>query len=222
MELSPAPARLAAVLLVQPLAGPEHLQPGAVDHHVDRAHRLLQGRRDTQVDAAAGERGMVRNRQLQAEQVHDRPQHAFGLAPRPTERQPQHQPGFDRDVRISPRPAPPPGRRRCPGRDRLGRHPDRQAAAPPQRRVILGPVLNFVPGFRDLVTTRFIRLVRHQGPRVQRAASIPTRLPPRQPPRLFLHQGLAKRFKKLLRFDHRARMKHTCGKKPVRCAVPAD
>jgi hypothetical protein len=38
-------------------ATPEHLQPCAVDHHVDV--RLLQGRRDTQVNAAAGKRGMV-------------------------------------------------------------------------------------------------------------------------------------------------------------------
>ena len=85
---------------MQPLARPEHLQPRAVDHHVDRAARLLQGRRDTQVGAAAREGRMIRHRQIQAEQVHDRTQHAFGLTPRPTERQPQHQPRFDRDVRI--------------------------------------------------------------------------------------------------------------------------
>jgi hypothetical protein len=32
MELAPAPARLAAMLLVQPIGGPDHLQPHAVDH----------------------------------------------------------------------------------------------------------------------------------------------------------------------------------------------
>ena len=33
-----------------------------------------------------------------AEEVHDRTQHAFGLTPRPTERQPQHQSRFNGDV----------------------------------------------------------------------------------------------------------------------------
>src|SRR4051812_14463177 len=59
MELPPSPARLAAVLLVQPLARPKHLQAGAVDHDVDRTLRFLQGRRDSQLDAAAGECGVI-------------------------------------------------------------------------------------------------------------------------------------------------------------------
>jgi hypothetical protein len=36
---------------------------------------------------------------------------------------------------------------------------------------VLVQKFNFIAGPRDLVTTRFIRLVRHQGPRVQRTAS---------------------------------------------------
>ena len=182
VKLPPAPARLAAVLLVQPISGPEHLQPRAVDHHVDRAARLPQGGRDTQVGAAAREGRMVRHRQIQVEQVHDGTQHARGLTPGSTKRQPQHQPRFNGDVRISPGPSPPPGRRRQPDCDGFRRHPDRQAASPPQRRVVLCPILDFVPGLRDFVTARFIRLVRHQGPRGQWVASIPNRLPQRQPP----------------------------------------
>jgi hypothetical protein len=190
MELAPAPTRSATVLLMQPVASPEHLQASAVDHHVNRPIRLLQGGRDTQAGAAAREGRMIRHREIEAAQVQDRPQQALDLTPRPTESQPQHQPRFDRDIRIALRSAPPTGRRRCPRGDRLGRHPDRQAAAPPQRRIVLGPVPNFVPSLRDLVTTRFIGLVRHQRSRGQRATSILVRPPPRQPLRPFLHQGL--------------------------------
>jgi len=60
----------------------------------------------------------------------------------------------------------------------------------PRRRIVLGPVPDFIlGGLRDPVTTRFIGLVRHQGSRDQWATSILFRPPPRQTPRLFLHQG---------------------------------
>jgi hypothetical protein len=133
MELAPAPTRSATVLLMQPVASPEHLQASAVDHHVNRPIRLLQGGRDTQAGAAAREGRMIRHREIEAAQVQDRPQQALDLTPRPTESQPQHQPRFDRDIRIALRSAPPTGRRRCQRGDRLGRHPDRQAAAAPHR-----------------------------------------------------------------------------------------
>src|SRR5208282_3454884 len=49
-----------------------------------------------------------------------------------------------------------------PRRDRLGRHPHRQAAAIAQRGVVLPPVLHPVSRLWDPVTAGFIMLVRHQ------------------------------------------------------------
>ena len=124
-------------------------QAGAVDHDVDRTGRLLQGRRDTQVGAAAGKcvwSGTARSRSSRSM---IKPSMPSVWRQGSTKRQPQHQPCFDGDIRIAPRPPPPSCRRRRPCGDRLGRHPDRQTAAPPQRCVVLRPVLNFVPGFRD-------------------------------------------------------------------------
>jgi len=43
---------------------------------------------------------MVGHQEIEAKQVHDRPEQALGLAPRPPERQPEHQPGLDGDVRV--------------------------------------------------------------------------------------------------------------------------
>jgi hypothetical protein len=61
-----------------------------------------------------------------------------------------------------------------------------QAAAVTRRTQ---PNSRSVPSFWDLMTTRFIRLVRHRGSRMQRASSIPIHLPLRQTLQLFLHQG---------------------------------
>src|SRR5208282_2717726 len=55
-----------------------------------------------------------------------------------------------------------------PRRDRLGRHPHRQAAAVAQRDLVLPPVLHPVPGFRDLVTAGLVMLVRHRNHRPRR------------------------------------------------------
>src|SRR5271166_5144133 len=49
-----------------------------------------------------------------------------------------------------------------PRRDRLGRHPHRQAAAVAQRDLVLPPVLHPVTGFRDFVTAGLVMLVRHR------------------------------------------------------------
>src|SRR5271165_2973940 len=52
-----------------------------------------------------------------------------------------------------------------PRRDRLGRHPHRQAAAVAQRDLVLPPVLHPVPGFWDLVAAGLVMLVRHRNHR---------------------------------------------------------
>src|SRR5271157_1430849 len=63
-----------------------------------------------------------------------------------------------------------------PHRDRLGRHPHRQAAAVAQRDLVLPPVLHPVPGFLDLVTAGLVMLVRHRNhrPRCWRQVHHPT------------------------------------------------
>src|SRR5208283_2638250 len=63
-----------------------------------------------------------------------------------------------------------------PRRDRLGRHPHRQAAAVAQRDLVLPPVLHPVAGFRDLVTAGLVMLVRHRNhrPRCWRQVHHPT------------------------------------------------
>jgi hypothetical protein len=55
LQLAPGPARLSAVLLELPFTDPEHSEAGAFDHHVNRPGGLLQGGRDAQVGAAAGD-----------------------------------------------------------------------------------------------------------------------------------------------------------------------
>jgi hypothetical protein len=44
---------------------------------------------------------VIRHREIEAEQIHERTEHAFGLTPRPTECQPQHQAHFDGDIQYS-------------------------------------------------------------------------------------------------------------------------
>jgi hypothetical protein len=105
MELSPGPMRRAAALLMQPL--PKPFTPLL---SITTCARLPQGRRAPQADAAAGKHGVIRHREIEAEQIHDRTKHAFGLTPRPTECQPQHQAHFDDDIQY-PRPAALPPRR---------------------------------------------------------------------------------------------------------------
>src|SRR5271165_4614908 len=63
-----------------------------------------------------------------------------------------------------------------PRRDRLERHPHRQAAAVAQRDLVLPPVLHPVPGFRDLVAAGLVMLVRHRNhrPRCWRQVHHPT------------------------------------------------
>src|SRR3954463_16156440 len=88
----------------------------------------------------------------------------FGLPPGPTKGQAQQVPGLDRHVRVVAWPAPltsPPGR--VPGRERLRRHPDREAAALLQRPVVLRPVADLVARPGDLVAARLIGLVGHRS-----------------------------------------------------------
>src|SRR4051795_6819784 len=140
-------------------------------------------------DRPTGQGGVVRHRQIEAEHLDDGAQHSFGLAPRLAHRQAQHHSSFDDNVRVGRRPPASSSLLRCPGLQRFGRHPHRQAAPLLQSLVILPPVGNFVPGFRDFVTARFVVLVRHGGSR-QRGC-LYTR-PSRQPKPIYAPKPLSR------------------------------
>jgi hypothetical protein len=101
-----------------------------------RALAFLRAVARPQADAAAGKHGVIRHREIEAEQIHDRTKHAFGLTPRPTKCQPQHQAHFDDDIQYPRRPvalSPPASRprwlRACPG----PRRPRRRHIRPSSR-----------------------------------------------------------------------------------------
>src|SRR4051812_640594 len=125
---------------------------------------------------------MVGNADIQAEQGGERAQQTFGLSPGPTKGQAQQVPGLDRHVRVVAGPAPltsPPGR--VPGRERLGRDPDCEAAPLLQRPVVLWPVADLVARPRDLVAARLIGLVGHRASGKRGSGPIRSTLPQPKP-----------------------------------------
>src|SRR3954471_23926791 len=85
------------------------------------------------------------------------------MSPGPTKGQAQQVPGLDRHVRVVAR-APPLARAgRVPGRERLRRDPDCEAAALLECPVVLWPVADLVARPGDLVAARLISLVGHRA-----------------------------------------------------------
>ena len=70
---------------------------------------------------------MVRDADTETQQGDDRAQHALRLPPWAAKGQAQQVTGLDRHVRVVARATTLAGVGRMPGRERLGRHPDRQA-----------------------------------------------------------------------------------------------
>lgn len=106
---------------------------------------------------------MVGHADIETEQGHKRTQQTLGLPPRTTKGQAQQVPGLDRQVRIVARTTALARVGRMPGRQRLGRHPDRQAAALLERLVVLRLVGDLVARPQDRVAGRLIGLVGHQS-----------------------------------------------------------
>src|SRR5829696_7415122 len=104
---------------------------------------------------------MIGNRKVQAEQTHDRGQHALGLAPGSGKCQPQHQARFDRNRGVSLWSTTPARVCRRPCLKRLSRHPHRQVAAPTQGRIVVAPILYTVARRWDPVAALLIDLVGH-------------------------------------------------------------
>src|SRR3954451_6511121 len=97
-------------------------------------------------------------------------------------------PGLDRHVRIAAR-APPlarPGR--VPGRERLGRDPDCEAAPLLQRPVVLRPVADLVARPRDLVTAWLMDLVGHRSSGERGDGPIRSTVALPKPEAVILHQ----------------------------------
>ena len=105
---------------------------------------------------------VVGHTDAQAEQRRERAQQAFGLPPGPTKGQAQQVPSLDRHVRVVAGSAPLACAGRMPGRERLRRDPDREAAALLECPVVLRPIRYPLARPGDLVTARFIGLVGHR------------------------------------------------------------
>ena len=82
---------------------------------------------------------MVRDGEIEPEQADDGADQALRLAQRQAEHGPERECGQDRQSRVGPLPAPGRPWLSRPRRDRLLRHPDRQASALAQARVIRRP-----------------------------------------------------------------------------------
>src|SRR5215204_1273835 len=166
MKLAPGPLTPRTVLFHQPLARAVDLQPGRVDHDVNRPARLgsCQRRRERQARTAPGKRGVVGYTNTDIEQGRERAQQALSLPPRPTKGHAQQVPGLDRHVRVVAGSPPLARAGRVPGRERLGRDPDREAAPLLQRPVVRRPVADLVARPGEFVAARLIGFVGHWSP----------------------------------------------------------
>src|SRR4051794_8672739 len=116
---------------------------------------------------------MVWHREIEVEQLQDGADQPLGLAQRQAEHRPQGQRRRDRQIRVGGLPAPGGARRGHPGRDRLRREPDRQAAAGAQTGVVLGPVGHPVPLLRNVAATGCLGFEWHgRGPSVRKGAVV--------------------------------------------------
>src|SRR3954453_20743642 len=177
MQLAPGPSRPAVLLLIL-LALAEQLQPGAVDHQVQRAVRDDLRAAPSEATAAAAQCGVVRDTQLLPEQLKYARGEAFGLAQGKVEDKPEHQHQFDRGVRIpglTARRGPP---RRLPTDEGGLVQPECQVAASLQTSLVSRPVLDPIAGLRDAVTARGIVLERHARDCNGSAAAGPPALAP--------------------------------------------
>src|SRR3954467_7461856 len=128
MQPSPGPAPLGAVLLGEPLARATELQPRAVHQQVHRlAPRLWSWHPQRFSPAAQG--GVVRHREIEAEQLQDRADQPLGLAKRQAEYGPQGQRRRDRQAGVARLTAPAGARLSSPGRNCLRREPYRLSLA---------------------------------------------------------------------------------------------
>ena len=90
---------------------------------------------------------MIRNLQIEANQLNERLQKTFCLSPGQTQEQPQVKSRLNSDIRVAMLATAPAGFLRRPGVDRLGREPYGQTATPHQATIVGRPVGDAVKTF---------------------------------------------------------------------------
>ena len=161
VELAPLPPR-ATVLLGVPLALPEQLQAGAVQHEMHGPFVPGNTRLTTSEGATTpGQGGMIRDGQLEAEQAQHAAAERFGLAQGQVEDEPQDQHQLDCQVGVAWLSARRSPARRLPASECCLVKPERQVTAPLQPGLVGGPVRHPETLLRDAVTADGVVLERH-------------------------------------------------------------
>src|SRR3954468_6443604 len=180
VQCPPGPALAGTVLLDQPLAGPTQLQPCAVHQQMHGlgiapctgVTRPWPGHLQGGCPAAQG--GVVRDREIEAEQADDGADQPFGLPVRQTEHSAERQSREDGELGIPGLSAPGGAWLSPPGSDRLIGDPDRQTSTLTQAGVIRRPVRHLTLLARDVVAAGLVQL-EGQGkhPRSEEGAVLP-------------------------------------------------
>jgi hypothetical protein len=154
----------AAVLLRVPLALAEQLQAGAVQHQVHGpVVRDNPGLATGEGATSPGQRGVIRNSQLEAEQTQHAAAERLGLAQGQVEDEPQGQHQLDRQVGVAGLSARCGPARCLPASKGRLVEPERQVTAPPQPGLVGGPVRHSLALLRDAVTAGGVVFEWHAG-----------------------------------------------------------
>ena len=159
----PGAPPLGAMLLKQPFARAAQRPPRAVDQPVDGPAAGAWRRGQRHRPSPAGEGGVIRNRQIQPEQLEDGGEQPLGLPQRQPEPRSQLQRRCDRQARRARRTTRRSARRRFPLLDCLLADPEREAATLAQGGVELGPIRHCALRPGNVMATSGIGLVRHSG-----------------------------------------------------------
>src|SRR3954470_23143000 len=188
------------VLLDQPLAGPTQLQPCAVHRQMHGlgiapctgGTRPWPGHLRGGCPAAQG--GVVRDREIEAEQADDGADQPFGLPVRQTEHSAERQSREDGELGIPGLATPGGARLSPPGCDCIVGEPDRQAPALAQAGVIRRPVRHLAPLSRNVVAAGLVQLEGQGGhPRSEEGRRPTPPRPQHQPPSRSVHHSRPRR-----------------------------
>ncbi len=116
-------------------------EPRTVDEQMDRSIRGEPAKLNIpELLQAPRQRGVIRNREIQVEQLGKATEEALGLAKRKVEDHADRQRGLDRNVRVPALTSGLAAGRSSPGVERNIRELDGQVATPLEARVILRPI----------------------------------------------------------------------------------
>ena len=159
MQLSPRPTLALAMRSRLPFAFAVNLQPGAVDHHIDRSATVLRKERTPHIGSTFCERRKVGDPDVSLHQLNQRFTKPFGLAVRQSKQLPQDEQRFDCRVAIDERSS-------TflllvlvfPLLDRLVGEPERNVTSRDQRVVVLRPICDLVRFFRRFRHLDYLRV----------------------------------------------------------------